>query len=183
MNTTPPTECKSWQQLTDHVESWRSVHLRNLFANAAARRQFTAEAPGLRYDYSRQRLGAMTLRLLANLANERGFAEWREALLSGKPINNTENRAAWHTALRASDAPREVKQTLERMKALASRLRGEKRFKRIVNLGTGGSDLGPRLVADALGDGNREGRLAGIVGPLDPARELHGGRPADWAFV
>ena len=62
---------------------------------------FAAEAPGVRYDYSRQRLGAMTLRLLTHLAAERGFSEWREALLAGSAINSTENRAAWHTALRA----------------------------------------------------------------------------------
>jgi len=58
----------------------------------------------VRYDFSRQRVDAMTLRLLANLAGERGFPEWREALLSGKPINSTEKRAAWHTALRAGDS-------------------------------------------------------------------------------
>ena len=95
MNTTLPTECRSWQQLAAHAESWRSVHLRELFANDAARSaQFVAEGPGLRYDYSRQRLGAITLRLLSNLAGERGFVEWREALLAGKPINSTEHRAA-----------------------------------------------------------------------------------------
>ena len=79
-------------------------------ARALRRRRRRAAAssppkrPGVRYDYSRQRLGAMTLRLLAHLADERGFAEWREALLAGSTINNTENRAAWHTALRAPDA-------------------------------------------------------------------------------
>jgi glucose-6-phosphate isomerase len=184
MNTTPPTECKSWQQLTHHLESWRSVHLRQLFSNDVARSvQLVAEAPGLRYDYSRQRLGAMTLRLLANLANERGFAEWREALLTGKPINNTENRAAWHTALRAPDAPRDVKDTLQHMKALASRLRSEKRFKRIVNLGTGGSDLGPRLVADALGDSTLDVRFAANVDPKDLERALEGADPASTLII
>ena len=184
MNATPPTECKSWQQLSHHVESWRGVHLRDLFANNVARSvQLVAEAPGLRYDYSRQRLGAMTLRLLANLAKERGFAEWREALLTGKPLNNTENRAAWHTALRAPDSPREVKETLRRMKALASRLRSEKRFKRIVNLGTGGSDLGPRLVADALGDSTLDVRFAANVDPKDLERALEGAEPASTLFI
>jgi glucose-6-phosphate isomerase len=159
------------------------VHLRDLFANAAARHQFMAEAPGVRYDYSRQRLGAMTLRLLANLANERGFAEWREALLTGKPINHTENRAAWHTALRAPDAPPEVRSTLSRMKELSSRLRTEKRFKRIVNLGTGGSDLGPRLVADALSDGTFDVRFAANVDPKDLQRALEGAEPESTLFI
>jgi glucose-6-phosphate isomerase len=183
MNTTPPTECKAWQDLARHAESWRGVHLRSLFANAAARGQCMAEGPGLRYDYSRQRLDAMTLRLLARLAAERGFAEWREALLSGKPVNNTESRAAWHTALRAPDAPAEVLQTLNRMKKLASELRGAKRYKRIVNLGTGGSDLGPRLLADALHDGTLEVRFAANVDPKDLERALEGADPASTLFV
>ena len=159
--TTPPTDTKAWSQLMHHAESWRTVHLRDLFANDVARStQFVAETPGLRYDYSRQRVGAITLRLLARLAEERGFAEWRESLLSGKPINSTENRAAWHTALRAgTDAPPEVQETLQRMKKIASEIRSENRIRRIVNLGTGGSDLGPRLVADAGRPGDRAERL------------------------
>ena len=105
MNTRSPTECPSWAKLAQHAESWRGVHLRELFAADVTRgRQFAAEAPGVRYDYSRQRLGAMTLRLLTHLAAERGFAEWREALLAGSAVNSTEKRAAWHTALRAGDA-------------------------------------------------------------------------------
>src|SRR5687767_10973100 len=153
MNTPPPTECRAWQDLALHAESWRGVHLRELFANDAARTaQCVARGAGVRYDYSRQRLGAMALRLLAKLAAERGFDQWRAALLGGKPVNNTENRAAWHTALRSNDAPPEVQHTLERAKALASQIREEKRYARIVNLGTGGSDLGPRLLADALTD-------------------------------
>jgi glucose-6-phosphate isomerase len=145
--------------------------------------QLAAEGAGLRYDYSRQRLGATTLRLLARLAAERGFAGWREALLGGKAVNDTENRAAWHTALRAADAPKEVSDTLERVKALASRLRAEKRYKRIVNLGTGGSDLGPRLLADALGDGALEVRFAANIDPRDLERALQGADPASTLFV
>ena len=161
------------------------VHLRDLFAADSARgRVFVAEAPGLRYDYSRQRLGAMTLRLLAHLAAERGFAEWREALLSGSTVNSTENRAAWHTALRSGDgAPAEVKSTLGRMKELAGKLRAEKRFRRIVNLGTGGSDLGPRLIADALGDNTLEVRFAANVDPRDLERALEGAEPASTLFI
>jgi glucose-6-phosphate isomerase len=183
MNSTPPTECRTWQDLARHAESWRGVHLRSLFANTAARGSCMAEGPGLRYDYSRQRLDAMTLRLLARLAAERGLAEWREALLEGKPVNDTENRAAWHTALRAPDAPREVKDSLQRMKLLASQLRKERRFKRIVNLGTGGSDLGPRLLADALDDGTLEVRFAANADPRDLERALEGADPGSTLFV
>ena len=100
MNSKPPTACPSWSALAAHAEASRDAHLRELFANDPQRAShLVVEAAGVRFDYSRQRLGAMTPRLLARLADERGFGEWREALLSGKPINNTENRAAWHTAL------------------------------------------------------------------------------------
>ena len=184
MNTIPPNQTKAWQQLAHHAESWAGVHLRDLFANDAARRtQCVAEGPGLHYDYSRQRLGAMTLRLLANLATERGFSDWREALLSGQPINHTENRAAWHTALRSKDGPAQVRETLARTTSLASRLREEKQYRRIVNLGTGGSDLGPRLVADALGDGALDVRFAANVDPKDLERALEGADPASTLFV
>src|SRR5215210_5107073 len=100
MNTTPPTQCDAWDQLIEQAETWRSAHLRELLADASRTTQCTVEAAGVRYDYSRQRLGALTLRLLAHLAEQRGFPEWRDALLSGKVVNSTENRAAWHTALR-----------------------------------------------------------------------------------
>jgi glucose-6-phosphate isomerase len=183
LNATPPVECPSWARLVHHAESWRDVRLQDLFANDVARgTQFVAAAPGLRYDYSRQRLGAMTLRLLANLATERGLPEWRDALLSGKEINTSEKRAAWHTALRRGALP-EVLRTLEAMKGLVARIRGEKKFKRVVNLGTGGSDLGPRLLADALADGALDVRFAANVDPHDLGRALEGAEPATTLFI
>jgi len=185
MNTTPPPDCKTWPQLQHHAESWRDVQVKDLFANDVARSiQFVAEAPGMRYDYSRQRMGAMTLRLLANLAAERGLPEWREALLSGKEINTSEKRAVWHTALRAgTSAPTEVLRTLERMGQLVSTEPPVPRFKTIVNLGTGGSDLGPRMVADALGDGMIDVRFAANVDPHDLRRALEGADPASTLFI
>jgi len=87
MNTRSPTECPAWARLLAQAESTRTVHLRDLFAS----RKLVAKAAGVRYDFSRQRVDAMTLRLLADLAGERGFPEWRAALLSGKPINSTES--------------------------------------------------------------------------------------------
>jgi len=185
MNTAPPTECKAWADLAHHAESWHGVHLRDLFAADAARaRQLSVEAAGLRLDYSRQRLGAVTLRLLARLAEERGLAQWRDALLSGKKVNSTEDRPAWHTALRTGGSlPPEVKSTLARMRDLSRKIRDEKKFKRVVNLGTGGSDLGPRLLADALGDGAMDVRFAANVDPLDLKRALEGAEPASTLFV
>jgi glucose-6-phosphate isomerase len=188
MNTISPVQCRAWTELGAHAESWKTVQLRGLFADDPARgTRLLAQAPGLRYDFSRQRLGAVTLRLLAKLAAERDFAQWRAALLGGKPVNDTEQRAAWHTALRAADPPPEVRETLTRMKALASKLRSEQRFRRIVNLGTGGSDLGPRLVTDALSSSKEAGtldvRFAANVDPRDLERALEGAEPASTLFI
>ena len=139
----------------------------------------------MRYDYSRQRLGAMTLRLLAHLAAERGFAGMaRRAASPASRSTPPRSRAAWHTALRAGNgAPAEVLRTLERMKVLVSKIRSEKKFNRIVNLGTGGSDLGPRLLADALGDGALDVRFAANVDPHDLERALEGAEPDATLFV
>jgi glucose-6-phosphate isomerase len=184
VNTTSPTECKAWSQLTAHAESWRAVHLRELFAADAQRgAQLALEAAGVRYDYSRQRLGAITLRLLSHLAEERGLAEWRDALLSGKVVNSTENRAAWHSALRSATPPAEVRDTLARMRSLASRVREEKKIRRLINLGAGGSDLGPRLLADALSDGKLDVRFAANVDPRDLERALAGAKPDETLFI
>jgi glucose-6-phosphate isomerase len=188
VNTTAPTACPSWAHLSAHAEGWRTLHLREIFAHDVTRAvQFVAEAPGVRYDFSRQRIGALTLRLLSHLAEERGLPQWREALLSGSVVNNTENRAAWHTALRSGSPPPEVRQTLERMRGLAGQIRKEKRFRRIVNLGTGGSDLGPRLLVDALANKTNEGapdvRFAANVDPRDFARAVEGARPQDTLFI
>jgi len=184
-NTTPPTECKAWANLAHHAESWRTVRLRDLFANDVARAvQLVAEAPGVRLDYSRQRLGAITLRMLSHLAVDRGLPEWRDALLSGKKVNSTEDRAAWHTALRAGGSlPPEVHATLERMKSLSEKIRSEGKIRRVVNLGTGGSDLGPRLVADALSDGALDVRFAANVDPMDLRRAVDGADPASTLFI
>src|SRR6267378_1934861 len=188
MNTTPPTACPSWSALAAHAEASRDSHLRELFANDPQRTShLVVEAAGIRFDYSRQRLGAITLRLLAHLADERGFGEWRQALLSGKPINHTENRAAWHTALRAAPPPPEVRSTLERMRALATELRAQRKYRSIVNLGTGGSDLGPRLLADALTNNKDAGtldvRFAANIDPRDLERALDGANPAETLVI
>ncbi|HEY3074120.1 MAG TPA: glucose-6-phosphate isomerase [Burkholderiales bacterium] len=184
MNRAPPTGCKAWTELAAHAEQSHAAHLRELFANDAQRAaHLVTEAAGVRYDYSRQRLGAMTLRLLSHLAEERGLAEWRERLLSGKVVNSTENRAAWHTALRSATPPAEVRDTLARMRTLATELRAQRRFKRVVNLGTGGSDLGPRLLADALGDGTLDVRFAANVDPRDLERAIDGAKPDETLFI
>jgi glucose-6-phosphate isomerase len=185
LDTRSPLETKAWADLAHHAETWRAVHLRELFEQDEARAaKLLAEAPGVRFDYSRQRVGAITLRLLTHLAEQRGLAAWREALLKGEPVNSTEMRPAWHTALRAGAfAPREVAEALERVKALSTNIRSDPGIRRVVNLGTGGSDLGPRLLADALGDGALDVRFAANVDPRDLGRALEGADPARTLFI
>ena len=186
MNTTPPDTCASWTRLAAHAETWRGTHLRDLFDGDPRRATaLCATAPGMRLDFSRQRVNALTLRLLTQLAQERGFAEWREALLDGRPVNTSENRAAGHTALRAGEeAPHEVKAALGRMRELADGLR-DGRFRRVVNLGIGGSDLGPRLVADALpaAAGAPDVRFVANVDPRELERALEGAEPDSTLFI
>ena len=177
MNTTPPIDCPAWRKLEAHAESWRGAQLAELFCSDPARTmRLVAQAPGLRLDYSRQRIGALTLHLLAQLAAERGFEAWRAALFAGQPINSTEGRAARHADLRAGEAaPAEVKQALQRLKDLSAKIRHEKKIKRIIHLGTGGSYLGPRLLYDALGGASPfEVRFVANVDPFELEQALAG---------
>ncbi len=174
MNTTPPTDCPAWKKLEVHAESWRAARLAELFAGEPARaKTMAAEAPGLRLDYSRQRVGALTLKLLAQLAAERGFDEWRAALFAGREINSTEQRAAGHIAVR--------------QEAVALKIKNERQYTRIVNLGTGGSDLGARLLADAFASGKDAGapdvRFVANIDPLELERALAGADPAATLIV
>jgi len=177
VNTTPPDRCPAWAQLQARADGALRTSLVERFGGDPERAAgFAVEAPGLRLDYSRQRLDAQTLGLLVQLAEERGFAEWRAALLAGQSVNSTEERAAWHTALRAGeDAPAEVKAALARMDELAQ---GASRFERIVSLGAGGSDFGPRLLCDALCGASQGGvRFVASSDPLALARALEGAEP------
>ena len=186
MNTTPPTDCPAWRKLEAHAESWRGAQLAELFSSDPARTmRLVAQAPGLRLDYSRQRIGALTLHLLAQLAAERGFEQWRAALFAGQAINSTEGRAARHADLRAGEAaPAEVKQALQRLKDLSAKIRHEKKFKRIIHLGTGGSHLGPRLLYDALGESSPfDVRLVANIDPIELERALSGAEPASTLVI
>jgi len=186
MNTTPPDACASWARLADHAATWQGTHLAALFASDPKRASMlVATAPGVRFEYARQRVNRLTLGLLARLAGERGLAEWRAAMLEGYPVNTTEHRAAGHTALRAAEPPAEVAQALARMRERAARLRAGP-IRRIVNLGIGGSDLGPRLVADALAAPKGDApdvRFVANVDPLELARALAGADPATTLFI
>ncbi len=167
-DTTSITQRHAWQALSAHYQQIKDVHLRTLFAQDAQRgERFTLEALGLYLDYSKHRITSETLQLLVNLATESSLRERIDAMFDGEKINLTENRAVLHVALRA---PRDaqifvdgknvvtgVHAVLDKMADFARRLRrGEwqghtgKRIRNIVNIGIGGSDLGPVMAYEAL---------------------------------
>ncbi|BDU76223.1 glucose-6-phosphate isomerase [Mesoterricola sediminis] len=166
--TAPLTESKAWKALQDHFAEIRGLHLRELFAGDPARGEaFTLEAAGLFLDYSKNRVTARTLELLADLARERGVGDRVEAMFTGRRINVTEGRAVLHTALRAPrgasvevdgrNVVPAVHEVLDRMAAFAGAVRsGEWKgftgmpIRAVVNIGIGGSDLGPAMVCEAL---------------------------------
>ncbi|MEA2118263.1 glucose-6-phosphate isomerase [Halovibrio sp. HP20-50] len=168
-NATPDT-LPAWQTLKHHAETLQHVHLKTLFGTEPSRwESFTRQVAGLTLDLSKQRWDDDTLEHLFTLASEAGVPSAIEALLSGKRVNVSENRPALHTALRLpADATLEVEgddivaavhESLAQMERLVGRLhagqwRGAtgKPIRHVVNLGVGGSDLGPLMVTHALAD-------------------------------
>jgi len=175
----------AWQALEQHAEGLRSVHLRELFASDPARAdRFTAEAADLFLDYSKNRITDETMRLLVALAEERGVEERREAMFAGEHINVTEDRAVLHVALRMPrgrslvvdgvDVVAEVHEVLDRMTSFADAVRsGEwkgatgKRIASVVNIGIGGSDLGPVMAYRALRHYSRRDMTFRFVSNVD----------------
>jgi glucose-6-phosphate isomerase len=157
-----------WRALQEHSEKIRDVHLRALFADDPGRgERLTAEAAGLYLDYSKHRVTDETLRLLLGLADAVGLRARIDAMFGGERINVTERRAVLHVALRAPrgqsivvdgrDVVPEVHAVLDRMAAFAERVRSGawtghtgKRIKNVINIGIGGSDLGPVMAYEAL---------------------------------
>jgi glucose-6-phosphate isomerase len=168
LGSTPLPERKAWQALARHYDEIAGVHLRELFAGDAGRgERMTAEAAGLYLDYSKNRVTDETMRLLVELAAECGVPERRDAMFRGDHINVSEDRAVLHVALRMPgitslivdgvNVVREVHQVLERMVDFALRVRSGvwegytgKRIKNVINIGIGGSDLGPVMAYEAL---------------------------------
>ena len=162
------TETPAWRALEAHFEQIKDVHLRRLFADDPARgERLTAEGAGLYLDYSKNRITDETLRLLVRLARERGLTERRDAMFRGEKINVTEGRAVLHVALRAPqgshifvdgrDVVPEVHAVVDQMAAFAESVRrGEwkghtgKRIRNVINIGIGGSYLGPAMAYLAL---------------------------------
>jgi glucose-6-phosphate isomerase len=164
----PLNQRPAWKSLGEHAAAIKPQHLRQLFAADPTRgTRFTAEACGFFLDYSKNRITDETLKLLLELAEQSGLAEHREAMFTGQKINTTENRAVLHVALRApksesilvdgEDVITAVHEVLDKMSAFADRIRsGEwkghtgKPIKNVVNIGIGGSDLGPVMAYEAL---------------------------------
>jgi glucose-6-phosphate isomerase len=158
----------AWKALEAHHAEIGEVHLRQLFADDPDRgTRLTAEAAGLYLDYSKNRITDETLGLLRQLADEAGVAERRDAMFAGEHINSTEDRAVLHVALRMPrersllvdgvDVVKKVHETLDRMSDFCERVRsGEwkghtgKPITSVVNIGIGGSDLGPVMAYEAL---------------------------------
>jgi glucose-6-phosphate isomerase len=158
----------AWQALADHYDTMRGLQLRDLFADDPARgERMTAEAAGVYLDYSKNRVNAETLKLLVELAQQAGLRARIDAMFGGEKINVTENRAVLHVALRAprgasilvdgKNVVPEVHAVLDKMADFANRVRSGqwkghsgKRIRNVVNIGIGGSDLGPVMAYEAL---------------------------------
>jgi glucose-6-phosphate isomerase len=202
--TSRPTEWQEWQALVRHHGEIRETHLRDLFARDADRgTRLTAEAADLYLDYSKNRLTDETLRLLLALAERAGVKDGIERMFRGEKINFTEDRAVLHTALRA---PRDavitvdgenvvpaVHAVLDKMAAFSDRVRSGawkgftgKRIRHVINIGIGGSDLGPAMAYEALkafSDRDIQCRFVSNVDANDFVEATHGLDPAETLFI
>jgi len=180
------TQRPQWQALLQHAAQTGQRHLRDRFAADADRgERLTAEAAGLYLDYSKQRIDGETLRLLLDLAAACDVPSHVRAMFAGEPVNFTEHRAALHVALRAPasasldvdgvDVVSQVHSVLERMSEFARRIRDGRwtgatgrRIRNVVNIGIGGSDLGPVMAYEALRHYSDRTLNLGFVSNVDP---------------
>jgi glucose-6-phosphate isomerase len=179
------TTSPAWQALQGHHAAVRDRHLRDLFADDADRvARLSFEAVGIHADLSKHRVTAETVSLLVELAAARGVAEQRDAMYRGEDVNRTEDRPALHIALRmprersllvdGRDVVRDVHEVLDRMAVLAEQVRsGEwrghtgKPIRAVVNIGIGGSDLGPAMAYEALRAYSHRGLALRFVSNVD----------------
>jgi glucose-6-phosphate isomerase len=181
------TELPAWKALGEHYQKIEPIHLKELFDKDPKRAEkFNVEAAGLFLDYSKNRITEETVKLLLQLAEESGVAARRDAMFSGEKINITEKRAVLHVALRApkgekivvdgEDVVPAVHDVLDKMAAFSERVRsGEwkghtgKPIKNIINIGIGGSDLGPVMAYEALKHYSDRTRTFRFVSNVDGA--------------
>ena len=201
---TPLPERSAWKELSDHCAQVRDVHLRDLFADDPGRGERLAlEACGIYLDYSKNRITDETVRLLVRLADESGLRARIDAMFAGEKINVTEDRAVLHVALRAPRGERiavdgvdvvpAVHEVLDRMGEFATRVRaGQWRgytgtpIRNIVNIGIGGSDLGPVMAYEALRHYSARDltfRFVSIVDGTDFAEATRDLDPAETLFI
>ena len=204
MNQPTLTESSAWQALQQHHAEVADLHLRELFAADPQRgEKLTASGAGLFLDYSKNRVTDETMRLLLALVEERGLRGRIDAMFRGDKINITENRAVLHVALRAprgekivvdgEDVVPAVHEVLDKMAAFADRVRGGQwlghtgqRIRNIINIGIGGSDLGPVMAYEALkfySDRSLHCAFVSNVDSDDFAEAVHGLNPAETLFV
>jgi len=198
------SETPSWHALGAHYEKIKDVRLRQLFADDPGRgERLVAEGCGLYLDYSKNRITDETIRLLVQLAKERGVADRRDAMFRGEKINITEGRAVLHIALRAPrgaqikvdgvDVVREVHAVLDKMAVFSGRIRGGewkghtgRAIKNVINVGIGGSYLGPEMAYDALRtftDRTMKFRFVANVDGAAFAEATHDLDPAETLFI
>jgi glucose-6-phosphate isomerase len=200
----PLTEREAWKALAAHYKTAAGVHLRQLFAQDSKRgERMTAEAVGLYLDYSKNRITDETLKLLLQLADESGLRGRIDAMFRGEKINVTENRAVLHVALRApkgasivvdgENVVPEVHAVLDKMAEFSDRVRTGawkghtgKRIRNVINIGIGGSDLGPVMAYEALkhySDRSMTFRFVSNVDGTDFAEAVQDLEPAETLFV
>jgi glucose-6-phosphate isomerase len=200
----PLTESKAWKALQAHHQQVGSLHLREIFASDPARgERLTIDALGLFFDYSKNRVTDETIKLLIELARESGLQSRIEQMFQGDKINVTEKRAVLHVALRApkgesilvdgEDVVPGVHDVLDRMAAFSKRVRsGEwkgltgKRIRNVINIGIGGSDLGPVMAYEALkhySDRSMTFRFVSNVDGTDFAEAVIDLDPAETLFI
>ncbi len=185
MAPSPLRQRPSFQKLQAHYDGMKNLHLRDLFAEDAGRgERFVAEAVGLYLDYSKNRITAETMRLLLDLARESALEARRDAMFAGQHMNVSENRAVLHVALRMPrgtplvvdgvDVVQEVQTVLDAMTAFSEKVRsGEwkghtgKPIRNVVNIGIGGSDLGPVMAYEALRHYSRRDMTFRFVSNVD----------------
>ena len=200
----PLTKSEAWKSLATHSKEIKKLHLRQLFAQETKRgERFTTEAAGLFLDYSKNRITDKTLELLLQLAAESGLRGKIDAMFGGEKINVTENRAVLHVALRAPESATilvdgknvvpDVHAVLDKMADFSNRVRsGEwkgftgKRIRNIINIGIGGSDLGPVMAYEALRHYTERGLTSRFISNVDGIDLLEATRdldPAETLFI
>jgi glucose-6-phosphate isomerase len=200
----PLTERRAWKALQSHYKKVRGLHLRNLFADDPERgERMTAESVGIFLDYSKNRITDETLKLLIQMAEESGLRERIDAMFRGEKINVTEKRAVLHVALRAPQGASivvdgenvvpQVQAVLGKMTDFSNRVRqGEwkghtgKRIRNVINIGIGGSDLGPVMAYEALrhySDRDMAFRFVSNVDGTDLSEAVRDLDPSETLFI